>query len=45
MDTAIGQKLNILRSDYQTVVGKPFSHFYCPILFLDEDVDLCCAFR
>ena len=37
------QKLNMLRSDYQSVVGTPFSHFYCPILFRDEDVDLCRA--
>jgi hypothetical protein len=43
MDTAVEQKLNMLRSDYQTVVGTPFSHFYCPILFRDEDVDLCRA--
>jgi hypothetical protein len=43
MNTAIEQKLFMLRSDYHAVVGTPFSHFYCPILFRDEDVDLCRA--
>src|SRR5580704_2185680 len=41
MDSATRRKLDELRSDYQTVVGKPFSHFYCPIVFRDEDVELC----
>ena len=40
MDQEVQHKLKTLRSDYQEVTGKPFSHFYCPILFLDEDVDL-----
>jgi hypothetical protein len=43
MDSATGQKLDELRSDYQAVVGSPFSHFYCPIVLQDEDVDLCRA--
>ena len=34
-------KLDALRADYQTVVGRPFNHFYCPILYRDEDVPLC----
>ena len=37
------RRLAALRSDYQARVGRPFSHFYCPILFRDEDVDLCRA--
>ncbi len=43
MDSATEQKLSELRSDYQAVVGSPFSHFYCPIVFQDEHVDLCRA--
>ena len=43
MDSDTRRKLDELRSDYQTVVGSPFSHFYCPIVFRDEDVELCQA--
>src|SRR5258706_36038 len=43
MDSETQQKLAALRSDYQAHVGTPFSHFYCPILFRDDDVDLCKA--
>jgi hypothetical protein len=32
--------LEALRRDYASVMGKPFAHFYCPILFRDEDVTL-----
>ena len=41
MDPSTKQKLEELRSDYEIVNGRPFSHFYCPILFRDEDVGLC----
>src|SRR5258705_7940142 len=34
-------KLEELRADYSEVKGEPFSHFYCPILFQDEDQPLC----
>ena len=37
------QVLDLLRADYRAVTGSPFSHFYCPILFRDEDVELCRA--
>lgn len=43
MDPATRRKLDELRSDYEAVVGSPFSHFYCPIVCRDEDVDLCRA--
>jgi hypothetical protein len=43
MDVEVQQKLETLRSDYREVTGKPFSHFFCPILFRDEDVPLCHA--
>lgn len=44
----MGSKFNLsgelerLRSDYAAATGEsPFEHFYCPILFTDEDVELC----
>jgi hypothetical protein len=43
MGPEMTQKLATLRSDYEARVGRPFSHFYCPILFMDEAVDLCKA--
>jgi hypothetical protein len=43
MKPAMRYKLDELRSDYRTVVGTPFWHFCCPILFRDEEVDLCRA--
>jgi hypothetical protein len=43
MTTALEWKIDELRSDYQTVTGRPFSHFYCPILFRDDDTSLCRA--
>jgi hypothetical protein len=43
MDDAVQQRLEELRSDYLEVAGKPFSHFFCPTLFRDEDVALCRA--
>lgn len=29
------------RSDYAKTVGQPFEHFFCPVLFRDDDVRLC----
>lgn len=43
LDQTIKQKLNVLGADYEEVAGKPFLYFYCPVLFRDEDVDLCQA--
>lgn len=37
------QKLELLRSDFAEVTGRPFEHFFCPVLFKDEDSPLCCA--
>lgn len=34
-------KLCALRADYAQTAGHPFVHFYCPILFRDENVPLC----
>ena len=36
-------KLSKLKVDFEEVTGKAFSHFYCPVLFRDEDVELCKA--
>jgi hypothetical protein len=38
---SLKNKLERLRTDFSAVVGRPFSSFYCPILFKDEDVELC----
>jgi hypothetical protein len=43
MDAAVEKRLRDLRADYARTVGQPFAHFYCPILFRDEDVELCKA--
>jgi hypothetical protein len=43
MDLEVEHKLETLRSDYREVTHKPFLHFFCPILFRDEDVALCRA--
>jgi hypothetical protein len=37
----IEENLKVLREDYARVEGKSFDHFFCPILFKDEDVPLC----
>jgi hypothetical protein len=37
------KKLAALRSDYGSTTGCPFDAFYCPILFRDDDVELCRA--
>jgi hypothetical protein len=41
MSDEVQQKLETLRSDYHEVTGKSFAHFFCPILFRDEEVELC----
>lgn len=43
MNTKMLSKLEKLRADYAQVKGQPFSHFYCPILFRDEDTELAKA--
>ena len=43
MSDEIRKKLEQLRADYTETTGQPFIHFYCPILFRDEDVPLCKA--
>ena len=43
MSDEVRAKIEKLQADYQEVVGRPFNHFYCPILFQDKDVCLCKA--
>lgn len=37
------ERLDALRRDFTGVVGRPFNHFFCPILFVDEETELCKA--
>lgn len=39
----IATRVEVLRSDFEEVTGAPFEHFYCPILYRDEPVELCKA--
>lgn len=41
MDTEGQTRLNELQADFEEASGNPFSYFYCPILYRDEDVELC----
>ena len=41
MNKTLRRKLEFLRADYASVTGRPFKHFVCPLLFRDEDVELC----
>lgn len=43
MNIDVASKLEKLRVDYNQVKGHPFSYFYCPILFTDEETPLCQA--
>ncbi|PQV62436.1 hypothetical protein B1R32_13611 [Abditibacterium utsteinense] len=33
--------LEALRADFKNVTGRPFEHFYCPILQRDGPAELC----
>jgi hypothetical protein len=33
-------RLKSHRADHATITGQPFQHFFCPILFIDEDTEL-----
>ena len=43
MNADVQAKLEKLKINYSQVKGQPFSHFFCPILFRDENVPLCKA--
>lgn len=40
-ESKIKRSLEELRQDYISVKGRPFNHFFCPMLYTDEDVELC----
>lgn len=40
-DTGLEKRLEELRADFASLTGAPFKHFFCPILFVDEDAALC----
>lgn len=43
MQVAVANKLQQLSTDYAGVTGQPFVHFLCPVLFRDEETELCKA--
>jgi hypothetical protein len=43
MRGSLNSKLERLRVDYARVAGRPFVHFFCPVLFKDEDAEPCKA--
>ena len=43
MNKFVKAEIEKLNRNFTEVVGKPFAHFFCPILFRDEDTELCQA--
>jgi len=43
LDYEAQQKLVALNADYEVVSGRKAEHFFCPILYRDDHVDLCKA--
>ena len=41
MKPKIIKRLNALQRDFVSVVGQRFNYFFCPILFVDEETELC----
>lgn len=37
----VTDRLEQHRADFASVTGAPFSHFFCPVLHVDEDTELC----
>ena len=40
LDTEFQQRLESLRIDYESVTGRSWEHFFCPILYTDEKAEL-----
>ena len=40
MDTEFQQRLESLRIDYESVTGRSWEYFFCPILYIDEKAEL-----
>ena len=43
LDREVQKKLSALNADYKAVSDRDAEHFFCPILYRDEQVDLCKA--
>lgn len=43
MKINVQSKLKKLKAGYSQIKGQPFTYFYCPVLFKDENVELCQA--
>jgi len=43
MKPQVAEQLETLRRDFANVAGSPFRHFFCPVLFVDEETELCQA--
>ena len=43
MDSAFQRKLSVLKSDYEAAAERSWEHFFCPILYRDEETELCRA--
>lgn len=43
MDVELKSKLEKLRTEFVKIGNPPFNHFYCPIIYKDEDVKFCRA--
>ena len=43
MNAQLMNHLEQLRADYASVTGYAFEHFYCPVLYRDDDTELCRA--
>ena len=39
-NSGLARRLESYRLDYEQVTGKPFEHFFCPILGVDEPAEL-----
>ena len=43
MNLQIEERLNQLRQEFAKMANRPFEHFFCPFLFVDEKTELCKA--
>lgn len=43
MSTQVENRLKFLSADNESVTGRSFKHFFYPILYRDEDTELCRA--
>ena len=41
MKAEIQKRLELLKTDYESVSNRPWQHFFCPILHRDEKTELC----